>query len=138
MVPNDVSQIHEVVNCNAPELAASALSAENKIKISRISRETSPAAGDLAAAQKLAPFGFDSAAAVRRIHLLGEVWPVVLPTWETHQRAGRLMSTRSLSWWDALIVAACLEAGVERLYSEDLSAGERMEGLEIVNPMRVT
>ena len=49
---NDVPQIHAVANCNAPELAASALTAENKIKISKIPRETSPAAGDLAATQK--------------------------------------------------------------------------------------
>lgn len=27
---------------------------------------------------------------------------------------------RQCSYWDAMIIAACLEAGVTRLYSEDL------------------
>ena len=33
-----------------------------------------------------------------------------------------------------MIVAACLEAGVTRLYSEDFSGHDRIDGLEVVNP----
>jgi len=39
-----------------------------------------------------------------------------------------------LSFWDALVVRAALASGCARLYSEDLQAGQRFEGLEIVNP----
>jgi predicted nucleic acid-binding protein len=38
------------------------------------------------------------------------------------------------SVWDALIVRAATRSGCSVLYSEDLQAGRRIEGLEIVNP----
>lgn len=38
------------------------------------------------------------------------------------------------SFWDARIVAACLECGVTRLYSEDLPGRAVRWPLEIVNP----
>jgi predicted nucleic acid-binding protein len=39
-----------------------------------------------------------------------------------------------ISFWDALVVRTALKAGCVRLYSEDLQAGRRFDGLEIVNP----
>ena len=45
-----------------------------------------------------------------------------------------LYRLHSLSFWDALIVRAALVSGCARLFSEDLQAGRRFEGLEIVNP----
>ena len=45
-----------------------------------------------------------------------------------------LYRLHSLSFWDALIVRATLVSGCARLFSEDLQAGRRFEGLEIVNP----
>jgi len=39
-----------------------------------------------------------------------------------------------MSYWDAMIVAACLEAGVTKLYSEDSFGYDNIDGLEIVNP----
>lgn len=39
-----------------------------------------------------------------------------------------------IAFWDGLIVRAALESGCSVLYSEDLQAGRRLEGLEIVNP----
>jgi predicted nucleic acid-binding protein len=38
------------------------------------------------------------------------------------------------SFWDCMIVAAALESGCERLFTEDLSSGQRIEGLIIENP----
>ena len=43
------------------------------------------------------------------------------------------MDLYSVAYWDAMIIAACLEAGVKRLYSEDF-AGQKIDRLEIVNP----
>jgi predicted nucleic acid-binding protein len=40
----------------------------------------------------------------------------------------------SLSFWDALIVHAARRAGCDRLMTEDLQSGQRIEGIEIVNP----
>ena len=44
------------------------------------------------------------------------------------------MGKYSLSFWDALIIAACLDNGVKRLYSEDFDAYQYVNGLEVVNP----
>ena len=44
------------------------------------------------------------------------------------------MRRYSLSSWDALLVAACLEVGVTRLYTEDFDDSVRAEGLEVINP----
>ncbi|HEY4187059.1 MAG TPA: hypothetical protein VGP07_18430 [Polyangia bacterium] len=40
----------------------------------------------------------------------------------------------SLGFWDALIVHAARRAGCDRLMTEDLQAGQRIEGVEIINP----
>jgi predicted nucleic acid-binding protein len=39
-----------------------------------------------------------------------------------------------VSFWDALIVHAARRAGCDRLMTEDLQSGQRIEGVEIVNP----
>jgi predicted nucleic acid-binding protein len=39
-----------------------------------------------------------------------------------------------ISFWDGLIVRAAIRSGCSVLYSEDLQAGRRIDGLEIVNP----
>jgi predicted nucleic acid-binding protein len=48
----------------------------------------------------------------------------------------RLVSNYSLSFWDAMVIAACLEAGVTRLFSEDFDAYVHVDGLQIVNPFK--
>jgi len=39
-----------------------------------------------------------------------------------------------LSFWDSLLIATCLQADVQRLYSEDFGGYRRVDSLEIVNP----
>ncbi len=39
-----------------------------------------------------------------------------------------------LSFWDALIVAASASSGCTTIYSEDLNAGQVIDGVRIVNP----
>ena len=46
----------------------------------------------------------------------------------------RLRDRFALSWYDALIVAAAIEARCEVLYTEDLQHGLRIDGLRVVNP----
>jgi len=63
---------------------------------------------------------------------------VQLTSITTIVHATRLAQRYGLSWFDALIVAAALECGCDTLYSEDLSAGQLMEGtLRVVNPFVV-
>lgn len=40
----------------------------------------------------------------------------------------------SLSHWDSMLLAACKEAGVTTLFSEDLDGGTNYDGLTVVNP----
>lgn len=41
-----------------------------------------------------------------------------------------------ISFWDALIVAAASSAGCGTIYSEDLNAGQVIQGVRIENPFR--
>jgi predicted nucleic acid-binding protein len=45
-----------------------------------------------------------------------------------------LHQTRSLGFYDALILASARVAGCSVLYSEDLNAGEIVAGVKVVNP----
>jgi predicted nucleic acid-binding protein len=50
------------------------------------------------------------------------------------ERAWALQDRFSLSWWDALIVAAAQVQGCAFLLTEDLQAGQRFDNLLVVNP----
>ncbi|HLZ93024.1 MAG TPA: PIN domain-containing protein [Candidatus Acidoferrum sp.] len=50
--------------------------------------------------------------------------------------AFRLSSGHSLSWYDAIIVAAAIEGEAGILYSEDFQHGQEFESLRIENPFR--
>lgn len=92
----------------------------------------------LAASRKLQPLGYNSAQAWQDIRDLRRVWSTLLPSWSVLDQAQRLLGNYSLSFWDAMIIAACLEGGVTRLYSEDFDAYPLVDGLEIVNPFKVS
>ena len=88
----------------------------------------------LAASRKLEPLGYRFEDAWQDLDDLRAVWTTLLPSWPILDRAHELMNRFSLSFWDALILAACLDGGVVRLYSEDFGGCPRINGLEIVNP----
>lgn len=90
----------------------------------------------LAAARKLRDFGFGVEAAHQDLREMQRVWLSVVPGWGALERAAQLMNRFSLSVWDALLVAACIDAGVDCLYSEDFDAYDRIDGLAVVNPFR--
>ena len=52
----------------------------------------------------------------------------------THAAAVALARDHSLAFYDALILAAAIEAGCETLYSEDFQHGRRFGDLMVVNP----
>lgn len=53
---------------------------------------------------------------------------------ETHSAAVELAREHGFSFYDALIIAAALEADCDQLLTEDMQAGRRIERLAIVNP----
>jgi predicted nucleic acid-binding protein len=90
----------------------------------------------VAASRKLEPFGYDVQQGILRVHELGRAWKTAFPDWATLDVATDLMQKRSLSIWDALILSACLQNEVKRLYSEDLDTHNGLGGMEIINPFR--
>jgi|ABPU01.1.fsa_nt_gi predicted nucleic acid-binding protein len=64
------------------------------------------------------------------------LWPKcrVLPSQALYQSAIEIHGLTQYRFYDALILAAALEAGTPRLFSEDLQEGRRFGGLHIVNP----
>ena len=90
----------------------------------------------IAASRKLVAFGYDLKLALEDVRDMRIAWKPILPDWTVHDRAEQLMDTYSLSFWDAMLVAACLGGGVTCLYSEDFDAYSNIEGLSLINPFR--
>lgn len=88
----------------------------------------------IAASRKLVASGYSVESAWKDIRKLQTVWVPKLPTVDVLLRAEDLMQRHSLSSWDALLVAARIEAGVTKLYTEDFGDFFRAEGLEVINP----
>lgn len=65
--------------------------------------------------------------------VLRKLW-LVQPSPALFLRAFRLFDRFRLQWYDALIVAAAIEANCGILYSEDLQDGQKFEGVEVRNP----
>jgi predicted nucleic acid-binding protein len=61
-------------------------------------------------------------------------WVVVDNTPKLLLAAVSLQQRAQLSFWDALVVQAAIDAGCDRLYSEDLNASQRFGSLVVVNP----
>jgi predicted nucleic acid-binding protein len=56
------------------------------------------------------------------------------PTMTLYREALDLHANTGYSFYDAIIIAAALEAGCRTLYSEDLQDGQTIRELKIVNP----
>ena len=57
-------------------------------------------------------------------------------TIQTHVTARALARDHSIAFYDALIMAAAIEAKCDRLYSEDLQSGRRFGECVVVDPFR--
>jgi predicted nucleic acid-binding protein len=63
-----------------------------------------------------------------------KLFALKLPTAQVLERGFELYARYSLSHWDSLLVAACQEAGVTCLYSEDMQHDADYAGVRISNP----
>jgi predicted nucleic acid-binding protein len=89
----------------------------------------------MAATRKLAPLGFDAAMAWDALTDMQAIaTTVLLPDIQLWQDAQSLQARHILSFWDALLVAACLHGGVKTLYTEDMGSPRQIDGLLLVNP----
>lgn len=61
-------------------------------------------------------------------------WNPVPVDFSTLERAWLLQARYSVSWWDALIVAAAQLAGCTILLTEDLQHGQLFDNVRVVNP----
>jgi predicted nucleic acid-binding protein len=90
----------------------------------------------VAASRKLGAQGFTASDAWNRLTEFLTLLRLILPTVGVLERGQRLHATHGVSFWDALILAACAEAGVETLYSEDVPGLPTLGALQVVNPFK--
>lgn len=83
---------------------------------------------------KLGAHGFTEAQAWQRLAEFLALFPLILPTAALLERARTLHLEQRWAFSDALLVGACLESGVTRLYSEDLPGRAKIDSLEIASP----
>ena len=69
----------------------------------------------------------------RKLMLFGRA-DVMTPRTDDVVSAARLSIEHKLSFWDAMIVQMAIQADCAVLFSEDMQAGRRFAGVEIVNP----
>jgi predicted nucleic acid-binding protein len=89
----------------------------------------------VAATRKLNRQGFTATQAWARLAEFLEICPLLMPGAAVLERAKDLHLRHSVSFWDAMILAACLDGGVDLLYSEDMP-GLSVGGVAVVNPFK--
>jgi predicted nucleic acid-binding protein len=74
----------------------------------------------------------------KALEIIGEylTWTVVENTGRMLVDAIALQQRAQLSFWDALVVQAAIEARCDQLYSEDMNHGQKFGSLTIVNPFK--
>jgi predicted nucleic acid-binding protein len=70
----------------------------------------------------------------KAFRIVSDMFPLRLPKARVFKTSFDLRTRFSLSHWDSMLLAACKDAGVDRLYSEDMDAGTNYDGVTIVNP----
>ncbi len=69
------------------------------------------------------------------VQVLAPLWQI-MPNIALYRRGLDVQARYGFSFYDSLIIAAALESGCTRLYSEDLQHGQKIEGLTIENPFK--
>lgn len=88
----------------------------------------------VAASRKLAKNGFTAQDAWNRLSEFMDVFPLLPPSAEILNGARTLHLLHGVSFWDSLILASCVEAKIDTLYSEDVPGHSALPGLRVVNP----
>lgn len=89
----------------------------------------------IAASRKLRSIGFtESNAWAALADMQSIVSAVRFPEAQLWADTQALQAQYSLSFWDALLVAACQRAGINTLFTENMGAPRTIDGLSLVNP----
>ena len=70
------------------------------------------------------------------VSALRSCFPVVLPQLSALDRSLNIQVRDQVSPWDALLIAACADAGVTRLFTEDMQGQAVIEGVTFENPFK--
>lgn len=62
-------------------------------------------------------------------------FPLVLPSASSADLAIDIHLRDQVSIWDAWLIAACVDAGVTTLYTEDLQGKPIIRGVQLINPL---
>jgi predicted nucleic acid-binding protein len=73
--------------------------------------------------------------ALERLHYLSP-WVGCVTNYHVIRDAVLLSTEAIISFWDALIVVAAARSGATVLYTEDLNHGQKLLGVQIVNPFK--
>ena len=73
-------------------------------------------------------------ATLRYLALFRHHFPLAIPTAQVLDRALDLSARFPLSHWDSMLIAACQEAQVDTLYTEDMGSPTTFDGVKLVNP----
>ena len=73
---------------------------------------------------------------IRKIVTELQEWEVFVNNGDSVLRALEIQEQYQVSFWDGLIVNAAHSSGAEILYTEDLSHGQILGGVRVVNPFK--
>ncbi len=71
---------------------------------------------------------------LRYVGAIRRILPTTMPTPAILDKALDLSARYSLSHWDSMILGACVEIGVDTLYTEDMGAPTSYDGVQLINP----
>jgi predicted nucleic acid-binding protein len=61
-------------------------------------------------------------------------YPCLSPSTDLIRHAFALQGRYQISYWDAVVLAAAMELGCTKLYTEDLNHGQAYESVHVINP----
>lgn len=88
----------------------------------------------IAASRRLTKNGFTPSQAWERLSEFLGVLRLAVPEQSVLSAAKSLHLQSNVGFWDAMIIAACMQAGADVLYSEDIPSAANLGGLRIINP----
>lgn len=71
---------------------------------------------------------------LRYLAAFRNLFPTRMPTLAVLDRALELTGRYSLSHWDSMLLGACMEAGIDTLYTEDMGAPIAYDSVRLINP----
>jgi predicted nucleic acid-binding protein len=73
-------------------------------------------------------------ALLKYVATIRNAFPVVMPIPDVLDEALALAGRYSLSHWDSMILGACKVGNITTLFTEDMGAPTRYDGVQLVNP----